>query len=207
MNPDPSVPAPGPHRPMIPGAAPGRARAARWRERLIAAGWMVLIWNLFWGRFTLGNLVGGAAVAAVVLVFFPLPPVTLDSRLRPGPLLRFGARFVVQLIGASIHVAWIAVRPGYRPRSAIIAVRLRVRTDLNLALTAEVLSLVPGSLIVDVDRHTGLLYVHVFDVRGPEDLCRTRRRIEDVECRLVRAVGSPAEVRLLDAPAEKGTAT
>ncbi|SCL31826.1 Na+/H+ antiporter subunit E [Micromonospora inyonensis] len=208
MIPDPPVPGSGPRRRLVPGAAPGRARAARWRERLIAAAWMVLIWNLFWGRFTLGNLVGGCAVAAVVLVFFPLPPVSLESRLRPVHLLRFGARFAAQLVSASIHVAWVAVRPRYRPRSAIIAVRLRVRTDLNLALTAEVLSLVPGSLIIDVDRSAGLLYVHVLDVRGPEDLRRARWRIEDVERRIVRVVGSPAEVRLLaGAPVEKGTAT
>ncbi|MEU4568566.1 Na+/H+ antiporter subunit E [Micromonospora sp. NPDC023956] len=192
---------------MVPGTAPGRARAARWRERLIAAGWMVLIWNLLWGRFTVGNLLGGVAAAVVVLVFFPLPPVTLDSRLRPGPLLRFAVRFAGQLVGASIHVAWVAVRPWYRPRSAIIAVPLRVRTDLNLALTAEVISLVPGSLIIDVDRDAGLLYVHVFDVRGPQDLSLARRRIGDVERRIVRAVGSPAEVRLLETtPVEKGTA-
>ncbi|SCL33341.1 multisubunit sodium/proton antiporter, MrpE subunit [Micromonospora pallida] len=193
---------------MIPGTSPGRARAARWRERAIAAGWMVFIWNLLWGRFTLGNLIGGVAVAATVLVFFPLPPVTLESRLRPGALLRFAVRFAGQLVGASIHVAWVAVRPGYRPRSAIIAVRLRVRTDLNLTLTAEVLTLVPGSLIVDVDRGAGLLYVHVLDVRGAADLTRTRQRIRDVERRVVRAVGSPAEVRLLTArPAtEEGTA-
>jgi multicomponent Na+:H+ antiporter subunit E len=169
---------------------------------------MVLIWNLLWGRFTLGNLVGGAAVAAAVLTFFPLPPVTLESRLRPGPLLRLAVRFAAQLVGASVHVAWVAVRPGYRPRSAIIAVPLRVRTDLNLALTAEVLTLVPGSLIVDVDRGAGLLYVHVLDVRGAEDLARTRQRVQDLERRIVRAIGSPAELRLLAAPpaTEKGTA-
>jgi multicomponent Na+:H+ antiporter subunit E len=178
---------------------------ARWREQVIAASWMVLMWNLLWGRFHLGNLVGGLLVAIAVLVFFPLPPVTLDARLRPGALLRFTARFLTELVTASLHVAWTAVRPGYRPRSAIIAVDLRVRTDLNLTLTAEVLSLVPGTLILDVDRRTGVLYVHVFDVRGAADLAGSRRRIQDVERRLVRAVGSPAEVRLLEShPVEEG---
>lgn len=80
---------------------------------------------------------------------------------------------------------------------------LRVRTDLNLALTAELLSLVPGTLIVEVDRDAGVLYVHVLDVRSPADLTDSRDRVLAVEERIVRAVGSDAELRQLStAPTE-----
>ncbi|MDO3700544.1 Na+/H+ antiporter subunit E [Micromonospora sp. C28SCA-DRY-2] len=174
-----------------------RGRVVRSRDQLIAYGWLVLIWMLLWGDFSWGNLLGGLLVGGAVLVFFPLPPVTFGGRLRPVPLLVFAVRFAGELVRASLHVAWIAVRPGFRPRGAIIAVRLRVRTDLNLALTAEIISLVPGTLIVEVDRDSGTLYVHVLDVRGPQDLTGSRDRILAVEQRLVRAVGSPAELPLV----------
>ncbi|WP_175440286.1 Na+/H+ antiporter subunit E [Micromonospora nigra] len=178
----------------------------RWRDQAIAVGWLVLVWNLLWGEFTWGNLLGGLLVAGAVLVFFPLPPVTFAGRLRPRALLVFCVRFAVELVSASAHVARIAVQPGYRPRSAIIAVPLRVRTDLNLTLTAEVLSLVPGTLIVEVDRDAGILYVHVLDVRGPADLAACRERIHGVEERIVRAVGSDAELRRVRTePVERGT--
>lgn len=181
-----------------PGETPPqgvRARLGRRRDRLIAVGWLVLVWNLFWGDFSWANLLGGLLVAAGVLVFFPLPPVTFGGRLRPGGLLVFGVRFVTELVRASLHVARIAVQPGYVPRSAIVAVRLRVPTDLNLALTAEVLSLVPGTLIVETDRQAAVLYVHVLDVHGPADLVAARRQIRIVERRIVAAVGSDAELR------------
>ncbi|GIJ77127.1 Na+/H+ antiporter subunit E [Micromonospora phaseoli] len=164
---------------------------------MIAYGWLVLVWNLFWGDFSWGNLLGGLLVAAAVLVFFPLPPVTFSGRLRLRGLLVFVGRFVVELVRASAHVARIAVQPGYVPRSAIIAVQLRVPTDLGLALTAEVLSLVPGTLIVEVDRDAGILYVHVLDVHGPADLAASRARIRDVERRIVETVGSDAELRMV----------
>ncbi|WP_255686074.1 Na+/H+ antiporter subunit E [Micromonospora okii] len=180
---------------------PARARTRPWRDRLVALAWMALIWCLLWGRFTWGNLVAGLLVAAAVLVFFPLPPVTFGGRLRPRALLVLLGRFLTELVVASAHVAWLAVRFGHRPRDAIIAVRLRVRTDLNLALTAELISLVPGTLIIEVDRDRGVLYVHVLDARGPEDLAASRRRVLVTEARLVRAIGSPAELRLLDTPA------
>ncbi|WP_369931394.1 Na+/H+ antiporter subunit E [Plantactinospora sp. BC1] len=168
----------------------------RWRDHLITVGWLVTVWSLLWGEFSVGNLLSGVLAAVVILVFLPLPRVTFGGRLRPLALAEFVGRFVVELVVASVQVGWVALRPG-RPRNAIIAIRLRVRTDLNLALTAEVLSLVPGTLIVEADRETGTLYVHVLDVRGAEDLARSRERILGLEARLVRAVGSGTELRLL----------
>ncbi|MET7833870.1 Na+/H+ antiporter subunit E [Micromonospora sediminicola] len=178
--------------------APAVGRGGRRRDQALALGWLVVAWLLLWGDVSWGNLLAGLVLGTAVLVFFPLPPVTFGGRLRPGALLVLAGTFVAELVSASLHVAAVAVRPGYRPRGAIIAVPLRVRTDLNLALTAEVISLVPGTLILDIDRARGVLYVHVLDVRGPEDLAGSRERVLSVERRVVRAVGSPTEVRQLD---------
>ncbi|SCF38170.1 multisubunit sodium/proton antiporter, MrpE subunit [Micromonospora purpureochromogenes] len=179
------------------GGSPPTRRAGRRRDQAIALGWLIAVWNLLWGEISWGNLLGGALVGVAVLLFFPLPPVSFGGRLRPRALLVLLATFVAELVDASVRVAAIAVRPGYRPRGAIIGVRLRVGTDLNLALTAELLSLVPGTLILEVDREAAILYVHVLDVRRPEDLSDSRARVLTVEERVVRAVGSDAEVRLL----------
>ncbi len=174
--------------------------AGRWRDQLVAVGWLVLVWNLLWGEFSVGNLIGGLAVALVVLLFFPLPPVTFEGRIRPIAVLRFAGRFVSDLVTASVQVAWTALRPGAPPRSAIIAVPLRVGSDLNLTLTAEASSLVPGSLILAVDRANGILYVHVLDVPGPAGVARARREVLALEERIVRAIGSAAELRQLASP-------
>ncbi len=187
---------PGGSAPDAPARAVGRG--GRRRDQAIALGWLVTIWVLLWGDLSWGNVLAGLVLGVAVLLFFPLPPVTFGGRLRPGALLVLAVTFAGELVTASLHVAAVAVRPGYRPRGAVIAVPLRVRTDLNLALTAEVISLVPGTLILEVDRDRGVLYVHVLDVRGPEDLTAGRERTLAVERRIVRAVGSPAEVRQLD---------
>lgn len=169
----------------------------RARDHLITVAWLVVVWSLLWGEFSWGNLVGGVLVGLVVLVFFPLPRVTFGGRLRPLALADLVVRFVAELVVASVHVGWLAVRPGRQPPSAILAVRLRVRTDLNLTLTAEVLSLVPGTLIVEAERETGTLYVHVLDAHDDRTLADSRARILALEARLVRAIGSAAELRQL----------
>ncbi|MFV2010104.1 MULTISPECIES: Na+/H+ antiporter subunit E [unclassified Micromonospora] len=177
------------------------SRAARWRTQIVAVAALVVLWNLFYGRFSVGNLLGGTLVALVVVTVFPLPPVAFEGRIRPLAVLRFLVRFVVDLFIASAQVAWTAVRFGHTPRSAVLAVRLRVRTDLNLTLTAEALSLIPGSLIVEADPASGTLYVHVLDVVDHHDVERARRKVLALEERIVRAVGSADDVRhLADLP-------
>ncbi|MFI6241005.1 Na+/H+ antiporter subunit E [Micromonospora sp. NPDC050795] len=197
--PEPARDTPGP-------ATVGRGRLGRWRDQAVALGWLVVVWILLWGDVNWANLIGGLLVGAAVLVFYPLPAVSFGGRLRPWALLVFAGRFAVELVSASLHIARIAVQPGYRPRGAIIAVRLRVATDLNLALTAEAVSLVPGTLILEVDRDSGTLYLHVLDTHGPGDLDVARARTLTVEQRIVRAVGSTSELRRLDVTSpEKGT--
>ncbi|MFI6759575.1 Na+/H+ antiporter subunit E [Micromonospora sp. NPDC050417] len=185
-----------------PPTTTGRTMTSRgrWRDQLVTVIWLVLVWNLLWGEFTWGNVLGGTLVALVVLLFFPLPRVTFDGRIRPVAVLRFAGRFLVELVTASCQVAFVAVRPGAPPRSAILAVPLRVGSDLNLALTAEALSLVPGTLIVEAVRDTGTLYVHVLDVRDTVDVERARRDVLALERRIIRATGSAAELRLVNAP-------
>lgn len=179
-------------------------RRVRWRNRAVAVTGLVTVWVLLWGTFTWANVISGLAVAAVLLVVFPLPPVTFAGRIRPVPLARFLVRFLWDLVVASAQVAWLAVRFGHTPRGAIIAVRLRVNTDLNLTLTAEALSLVPGSLILEADRGTGTLYVHVIGVRTLDEVERFRRGVRELEERIVTAVGSAEELRRLRDPDPTG---
>lgn len=169
----------------------------RARDRVVAIAALTVVWMLLWGVFSWLTLVGGFLVSILVLTVFPLPPVTFAGRLRPVGLARFGSRFLIDLVVASFQLTWTALTGRRVPHSAVLAVRLAVRSDLHLTLCAEAVSLVPGSLIIDMDRAEGILYIHVFDVSGPADMDRFRRDVRDLEERIVRAVGSDAEIRLL----------
>lgn len=167
-------------------------RGRRWGREAIAVAGLTAVWVLFWGDLSWANVLSGSALAAGILIVFPLPPVAFGGRPRPLAMLAFATTFARDVVMASMALGWLAVRPGASPRSAVVAVPLRLATDLNLALTAEVLSLVPGTLAVEVDRDAAILFVHVFDVRGPAHLARTRGRIRQMEAQLVRALGLSA---------------
>ncbi|WP_442934372.1 Na+/H+ antiporter subunit E [Micromonospora sp. CPCC 205546] len=192
-----------PPKPITP-TNPPLTRAARRRNRLVAVTGLTGVWVLLWGTLSWANLISGLVLSVGLLAVFPLPPVTFAGRIRPVPLARFWVRFLRDLVVASAQIAWLAVRVGQPPLSAIIAVPLRVNTDLNLTLTAEALSLVPGSLILEADRTTGTLYVHVIGVRSREEVERFRQGVLELEGRIVAAIGSPDELRRVTRPHPAG---
>lgn len=169
--------------------------ASRARDRIVAVCLLTGIWMLLWGIFSWASLLSGILISALILVAFPLPPVTFAGRLRPLGILRFAARFLTDLVSASAQLAWTAVRWWHQPRSAVIGAQLAVRTDLNLTLCGTAVSLIPGSLIIDIDRDAGVLYIHVFDVADHDAVERFRREVYALEGRIVAAVGSDAELK------------
>jgi multicomponent Na+:H+ antiporter subunit E len=175
------------------------ARVSRLRHQLPLLVWLVVVWNLLWGTFSWANLLGGAAVALVVTTLLPLPAVEASGRFRPLAAMSFVGRFLVDLLISSVEVSWLAFRPG-RHRSAIITVQLRTDSDLLLTVIAEALSLVPGSLVLDLDREHSVMAIHLVQVRDLEHVERQRANVLGMEDRVVRAFGSAEDIARLDEP-------
>jgi multicomponent Na+:H+ antiporter subunit E len=164
--------------------------------------WLVLVWNLLWGTWSWANLLSGALVALGVTFLLPLPPVVGGSRVRPVALVRFLGHFVADLVRSGALVAWQTIRPQGIDRSAIISVQLRTDSDLLLTLVTQTLNLLPGSMVLDVDRASKSLLMHVLVVRDEGEVERQRADVLRVEERITRAFGSADEIATLRAPAD-----
>src|SRR3712207_8222355 len=119
---------------------------------------------LLGGTWSWAYLLSGLLVALTVLTLLPLPHVVGGARVRPLPLLLFVGHFVVDLFTSGAEVAWQALRPGGVRRTAIVQVQLRVDSDLLLTMVAEATSLVPGSLVLDLDREQRVMMLHLLPV-------------------------------------------
>jgi multicomponent Na+:H+ antiporter subunit E len=177
----------------------------RLRHQLPLLVWLVLVWNLLWGTWSWANLLSGIAVALAVTLLVPLPPVVGGARVRPGALLAFLGYFVVDLVSSAALVAWQTVRPRGIDRSAIIRVQLRTDSDLLLTILSESLTLVPGSMVIDLDRERRTISLHVLHVRDEADVERQRRSVLAQEERVVRAFGAPADIDALGSVPVAGT--
>lgn len=154
--------------------------------------WLTAVWVLLWGRLSVANVLGGIALGLVAVRGFPMPAIDYHGRVRPLGLLRLIAAFLADLVVASVQVAGVALGRR-RPESAVLRVRLRSHSDLYLTLTAQLCSLVPGSVVVEALRTDGVLYVHVLDVHttGVE---KAREHVLVTEERVLRALASDAEL-------------
>lgn len=178
------------------------SRRTSLRSQLVLLTGLVVLWCLVWGQFTPLSLLSGVVLAVAVSLLFYLPAVDLSGRVNPWFLLVFFVRLIVDIARASIGVAWLVVNPRYSPSSAILAIPLDTRSDLIMMLTAESISLVPGSIVVDIDRDESVLYVHVINVHTDDDLETFRASVFATEKRLVMAIGSRDDVWRVNQPNE-----
>ena len=155
--------------------------------------WIVLavaLWCLLWGGVDLKNVLGGTFVAVLVFVLFPMPPMGHELTVRPLWFARFLLRFMYDLCESALQVGWYAIRPGPQVPSSVIAVRMASRSDLFLTTTGVLCTLIPGSVVVEAQRATGTLFMHVIGAGTPDEVEAARRRVHAQEERLLRAVGN-----------------
>ncbi|WP_149956145.1 Na+/H+ antiporter subunit E [Zafaria cholistanensis] len=160
---------------------------------------MALVWGALWQDFSAGNLVFGFLLALVVVNVFRLPPVELSGRFNVWRAVVFAVGFLGKVVLASFQVFALAVVRGPRVRSAVVGVRLRTGDDLMVTAVGHVLTLIPGSFVVEVDRGNSTLYLHVLDVNTHAQVERVRRHVLDLEARLVRVMGTREEMARVDA--------
>lgn len=160
---------------------------------------MTLLWGALWQDFAPGNLVFGFLISWALVNLFQLPPVVLSPRFNVWLAFLFLLRFIVDVAAASFSVLYLAVFRGPRTRSAIFAVPLRTDQDLMVTLVGHVLTLIPGSFVVEVDRRSSTLYLHFLNVNTQAEVEKARAGILDIEARLIRVMGTPAELAALNA--------
>lgn len=184
---------------MSPSTSVG---ATVWRQLPFFV-WLIALWMLLWGQFTPLAAITGVAVAVFVTRVFRLPAVELSGRVNLWWGAVFLVEFLVAVVRGSLTVTWQVLSPRY-PGTAIIAVPMVTEDDLIMTHVAVTASLIPGSLIIDIDRDRHVLYLHVIGVRGPDDVEAQRHAVHEWERRLVRAVGSRAQVEAFAALEGKG---
>jgi multicomponent Na+:H+ antiporter subunit E len=167
------------------------------RHQLPLLVWLVFVWLLLWGTFSWANVVSGVVVALLIMVLLPLPPVVGGTRVRPLSLLRYVGHFLLDLAVSGTQVAWRALGPSGVQQGAIVRVQLRADSDLLLTAVAETVSLVPGSLVLDLDREERMIAVHLLHVDDIADVERQKADVLAVEDRIVRAFGTAEDIAAL----------
>ncbi|MHA6513606.1 Na+/H+ antiporter subunit E [Tessaracoccus sp. Z1128] len=173
-----------------------------WRQRLrfrpLSVFGMAAVWVLMWGSVAPLILISGAALGWVIGVAFPLPPIFWQGRFRPLGFTSLTWHLLADLVVSSLRLVRLAFEKEVNLHAGIVRVDLHTDDDLYQVQVAEILSLVPGTVVVEVVREPRRLYVHALELVDDASLERVQRMTTAVESRVVRSFGSDQEIAAFD---------
>lgn len=141
---------------------------------------LALVWTFLAEDPAPADFLVGLLAAAFVLRFLAAPVIPLARwRLRKTPtLLYLIAYFLWELLKSNYAVALLVLRPRLALRPGILAYPLRVHRPGQITALANMISLTPGTLSVEVDADARTLYIHCIDATDPEAALAAPRRFE-----------------------------
>jgi multicomponent Na+:H+ antiporter subunit E len=143
-----------------------------------------LVWGAISASFTPANLVLGFAAGALSLWLIRRELLPVTYPLRPLRLLLLALLFFRELAVSATKVAILVLRSNMALKPGIFAYPLTVKSDFEITLLANLITLTPGTLSVDVSDDRKVLYVHALDCADPgalrQDIARGfERRIRE----------------------------
>ena len=138
---------------------------------LLAVGFMIALES-----FTLKTLVMGLAVGYGAL--WLTRPLYDGNRYfqRVPTIIRLVVFFIKALFVSNLRVLWEVVTPAQINRPGIVRLPLDARTDMEIMLVANLISLTPGTLSIDLSEDRRFLYVHVMFL---DDVDAVRRELKE----------------------------
>jgi len=131
---------------------------------------LALIWMMVTGQFTPPNLLAGFIVGYVTLF---LAQRVIGKTSYFGKTLQavgFLLYFLRELVVANVRVAIDVLSPRQRMQPRVVAIPLDAKTDFEITLVANLISLTPGTLSLDVSDDRRTLYIHVMHAPDVESV-------------------------------------
>lgn len=129
---------------------------------------LALTWGLMSGSFSLVNLVFGFFLGMGALYLIREQVGSLGYFQRAGRVLSLAWLFLYELVLSAWKVAVMVVSPDMKLKPGIFAYPLMVDRDSEITLLANLITLTPGTLSVDVSEDRSVLYVHALDCSDPD---------------------------------------
>jgi multicomponent Na+:H+ antiporter subunit E len=146
---------------------------------------LATVWMMITGTLTPANFALGFAIGYLIL-FFAGPALGLvgyGSKVRA--VLSLLAFFLFDLVLSNLQMAYDVVSPRPRARPGVIAIPLDASSDIEVTLLANLITLTPGSLSLDVSDDRNTLYLHAMYLGDPE---AWERKVKDGFERRILAV-------------------
>lgn len=137
---------------------------------------LAVFWALASGRVTVGTLAVGFAAGFTTLFVTRRATGTEEYSRKAFRAVILLLVFIRELVEANIRLAYDVITPTHHMRPAIVAIPLDAKSDFEITLLANLITLTPGTLALHVADDRSVIYIH--SVYTP-DVDALRRSIKD----------------------------
>ncbi|NDJ76348.1 MAG: Na+/H+ antiporter subunit E [Chloroflexi bacterium] len=125
---------------------------------------LALAWIALTGTFTPVNFAVGFVVGFVLLWLTQRLIVPSNYFRKVPQVIGFGLFFLWELVKANLRMMAIVLSPRPDIRPAVVAIPLDARSNIEITLLANLITLTPGTLYLDVSQDRCVMYVHTMHV-------------------------------------------
>ncbi|ACM35913.1 Na+/H+ antiporter subunit E [Agrobacterium vitis] len=129
---------------------------------------MAIIWVAVTGSASLHNLLFGFVLSLAVVGLLREQIGGVSYLNRTWRILSLLLLFLSELAKSAWKVTIMVLSPGLDIKPGIFAFPLSVERDFEITLLANLITLTPGTLSVDVSEDRKILYVHALDCSDPD---------------------------------------
>jgi multicomponent Na+:H+ antiporter subunit E len=130
---------------------------------------LTVIWMALTGRFELLNFLFGFVLSFFILWLISRKSDDKKYFERLPKMISFIFYFLKELILANMQVAYDVITPRFYMKPGIVQYPLDAKTDLEITLLANLLTLTPGSLSLDVSHDKKVLYLHAMYIHDKDE--------------------------------------
>lgn len=143
-------------------------------------------WVFLTGNFESANYFFGLIIGYLVIAFLHRQVPSLEGYPYRFPrFIAFLAYFFWTLLLSNLKVAMDILTPPFHMKPGVLGFKTSTKTDLELTLLANLISMTPGSLVLDLSEDKTTLFVHTMFL---DDEKLAQRDLQDLEQRLLQVI-------------------
>lgn len=132
---------------------------------------LTLVWAGLLGGVSLQNLVSGFMVSYLVLWLVTRGQRGHDSYFGKVPrFIGFLFYYLWELVQSNAVIAYDVLTPTHYMRPGVIGIPIDAETDLEITVLANLITMTPGTLSLDISPDRKTLYVHAMYIKDPDKL-------------------------------------
>ncbi|WP_204743370.1 MULTISPECIES: Na+/H+ antiporter subunit E [Chitinophagaceae] len=150
------------------------------QKRFLLNVMLTLVWIAITGTFTYLNFLLGFAISYFILWIISRNSDDKRYFTIAFKVLGFFFFFLYEMLKANWQVAYEVMTSNLHMKPGIVKIELDAKTDLEITMLSNLISLTPGTLVVDVSDDRRVMYVHGMYLEDREKF------IESIKLRLER---------------------